>query len=273
MYSYLKLLYEKIVVCMRIFTLLFCVLTLPAILAFVFGYMRNNSFFDWSIFSISSIWLFIMATIVAIVICALLYAPIIILTYIKLYNPDDSLSWKLVLYISYMISLFFIIMLILSSCIGFIAWELTSFYIIASFFIGFIFKGVVYLSFFRETTILFRIRKRLLYIVLLIVIYLTTLLIFPNIFSKGIEKFLISNGIASYNAEIYLRNYNKTIHGRLIFDNSNISFVEYKDIAIDCNKTIKAECEKKYFRQKVPSVDVRIIPEINNKIEEFGLIK
>lgn len=128
---------------------------------------------------------------------------------------------------------------------------------------------VAYICFFILLLILFlilyfsvkEIKNRIGLIIFILVftllVHLAALLPFSDIHADFYKIFLQSRSLASDHAEIYLKDKNESIRGKLIFDDGKYAYVEFDrtysnciDIGDSCIKTI---------RRKVPSEDVSIV--------------
>lgn len=85
--------------------------------------------------------------------------------------------------------------------------------------------------------------------------------LFPKYFNVNhiCNKILKSINLASDHAEIYLKDKNKSVPGKLIFDDGKYAYVKFKNIDSNCSVGSNA-CE--IVRKKVPSEDVSIITRV-----------
>ena len=93
-------------------------------------------------------------------------------------------------------------------------------------------------------------------LVIMLLIYFITLLPLSDFHTKFYKEFLQSRGLASDHAEIYLKDKNESVRGKLIFDDGKYAYVEFNRTDSNCGG-IGVACEQK-LRKKVPSEDVSI---------------
>lgn len=128
---------------------------------------------------------------------------------------------------------------------------------------------VVYIYFFILLLILFlllysgvkeiknRIKLMVSILVFTLFMYFVTLLPFSDIHAGFYKIFLQSRSLASDHAEIYLKNENKSVIGKLIFDDGKYAYVEFNRTDSNCGG-IGVACEQ-IIRKKVLSEDVSIL--------------
>ena len=98
------------------------------------------------------------------------------------------------------------------------------------------------------------------YIMLVLIAFFVLFFIILGLGGSCIYKeFLKSINLASDHAEIYLKDKNKSVPGKLIFDDGKYAYVKFKNIDSNCSVGSNT-CE--IVRKKVPSEDVRIITRV-----------
>ena len=93
-------------------------------------------------------------------------------------------------------------------------------------------------------------------LVLMLGLYLGSLFLVPKFYADLYSLFLRSLSLAADNAKIYLKNENRSVRGKLIFDDGKYAYVEFNRTDRDCGG-IGATCDH-IIRKKVPSEDVSI---------------
>ncbi|WP_298043930.1 hypothetical protein [uncultured Campylobacter sp.] len=91
---------------------------------------------------------------------------------------------------------------------------------------------------------------------LIVVGYMMLLISYQNVFVSTYSGFLKFCGLADDSIEIYLKNENKSVRGKLIFDDGKYAYVEFNRTDSNCGG-IGVACEQ-IIRKKVPSEDVSI---------------
>ncbi|WP_298023429.1 hypothetical protein, partial [uncultured Campylobacter sp.] len=93
-------------------------------------------------------------------------------------------------------------------------------------------------------------------LVLMLGLYLGSLFLVPKFYADLYGLFLKSLSLAADNVKIYLKNENKSVSGKLIFDDGKYAYVEFDRTVSNCND-VGDSCIKT-IRKKVPSEDVSI---------------
>lgn len=290
-------------------------LILSIIAGFVFAatYMRSNRFFSYEIFSVSNIWIFLLAGIYMVMTLLAAYGLLIYAIFIckskdsqqkesqydldfdkikankreayseynekKLKNESYCEIRLLKLYLLYKVcELFFKVINWFFKFIFLLYKALRSewLYVVLSIIYG-IFIGigigcnmllVTYVLFFILFLVLFlvlyfsnkevknRMGLMIAILVIMLLIYFITLLPLSDFHTKFYKEFLQSRGLASDHAEIYLKDKNESVRGKLIFDDGKYAYVEFNRTDSNCGG-IGVACEQK-LRKKVPSEDVSI---------------
>ena len=246
---------------------------------FVVTYMRTNSFFSYEIFSLNSMWMFFMAFLYLFVIIFALYFFSIAFIYFKLYEPLSNIIYILkecharnktglrcrcirryVNWLSFFVSIYLIVcnIIVILLCCHFACTikKIT----ITCFIAIYIISTIV---FFLIPIITRCCEKAFIpKVVGFIVLVLYTGVFVVALYEQDIsielyKKFLQSRGLVSDHAEIYLKNENKSVPGKLIFDDGKYAYVEFNRTDSNCGG-IGVACEQ-IIRKKVPSEDVSIL--------------
>lgn len=142
---------------------------------------------------------------------------------------------------------------------------------------------VVYIYFFILLLILFlllysgvkEIKNRMELMVSILVftllMYFTTLLPFSDIHAGFYKIFLKSRNLASDHAGIYLKNENRSVRGKLIFDDGKYAYVEFNRTYSNCSG-IGVACEQ-IIRKKVLSEDVSILVPLKQQRDNKSEVK
>lgn len=196
-------------------TLGFCVLCL---FVFVISYMRINEIFSFELLTLDNLWIFIFAF-VYFFIFAFLALPFNVLVHYLVHKKDKNFLFKL----SFVAVMLIVICLIFALCLGeFSARWLVFCGIIVGVYFCFI---AAFLHFYESKNY-----GRFLTLIFGIFVLLTyAAIFFPQSFEMGFERFLKTKGLSADRAEIYLKDKQKFVIGKLIFRDSKFAYVRFED--------------------------------------------
>lgn len=197
-------------------TLGFCALCL---FIFVISYMRVNEIFSFELLSFDNLWIFIFAFVYFFVF-AFLALPFNVLAHYLLHKKDKKDFLFRVSFAGVLLILCFLIL-------GLKMREFNPKWLI---FCGII-LGVYFL--FIAACLHFYERKNSKHFFILIfgafVLLTYAAILFPHAFETGFERFLKTKGLSAARAEIYLKDKQKFVIGRLIFRDSAFAYVRFED--------------------------------------------
>jgi membrane protein len=215
-----------------------------SIFAFV-TYMVENSFFSYEIFKIGNMPIFALAFLCGFSMCIVLHM-IAILSFYSFLQGDCRFGAL------FAISAFVVVLI-------FICWVYknteTPGRIIIIYSVSLILSLLLAYAFYNRSN---EEAKKVIIAILIVMfgVYLCSLLIMPKVYADLYSLFLKSLSLAADNVKIYLKDENKYVHGKLIFDDGKYAYVRfnhtYGNCSIDSNT-----CE--VVRKKVSSEDVSII--------------
>lgn len=198
-------------------TLGFCVLCL---FIFVISYMRINEIFSFELLSLDNLWIFLFAF-VYFLIFAFLALPFNVMMHYLIYKKDKKdLPFKTSLAL---------VLLIFSTCFyAFIKFDAINpkWLVFCGIIVGvyFLFIGAC-LHFYENKN-----SKHFFALSFGIFVLLTyAAILFPNSFEMGFERFLKTKGLSAERAEIYLKDKQKFVIGKLIFRDSKFAYVRFED--------------------------------------------
>lgn len=212
---------------------------------FYMTYMNTNNFFSYDLLSFGNLWIFIFA-LLASCIFSLFALPCNVIVYYHKKKKDVLYYGSWFIIFLYILTAFVVIM---------------SFGIENGYWTGFcFFMGLVYFMLI-EIGIDFYVNKKLRKIlglsILLLIFIIWVAITIPNLFNTAFGVFLTKQGLAAEKVEIYLKNKNKIVVGKMLFRDSKFAYVEYKDtIRID-NTNLEQS-----FSQSVPIEDVSILKDL-----------
>lgn len=215
-----------------------------SIFAFV-TYMVENSFFSYEIFKIGNMPIFALAFLCGFSMCIVLHM-IAILSFYSFLQGDCRFGAL------FAISAFVVVLI-------FICWVYknteTPGRIIIIYSVSLILSLLLAYAFYNKSN---EEAKKVIIAILIVMfgVYLCSLLIMPKFYADLYSLFLRSLSLAADNAKIYLKNENRSVRGKLIFDDGKYAYVEFNRTDRDCGG-IGAACDH-IIRKKVPSEDVSI---------------
>ena len=288
----LKEIYEGISVALKLIFSIALIFSIVMGFTFAVTYMRNKEFFSYEIFSLSNIWIFLLAGIYMVMILLVAYGLLIYAIFIR--KPKDSQQKesqhdsnsnieRLKNKFSNLFStiknldkewlknkfsnLFSTIFNFFNNERNYVYLSIVPAFIIC-IKIGINLLLAVYIFFFILFLILYfvleeikdKIKLMIFIIIFALLMYFITLLPFSDFHTKFYKEFLKSINLASDHAEIYLKDKNKSVPGKLIFDDGKYAYVEFDRTYSNCIG-VGDSCIKT-IRKKVPSEDVSIITKV-----------
>ena len=274
---------KRVIRIFKIYSLTTSIFAAIGIITFIFSYMRYYGFFTYEIFNANNILLFAFFTLLIFLTILALYGSTIMYLYYSLCKDKNSeTSRKFFVILAVLILFAMIITLCYTTNQENI---LIRFVYISNWIVGIIlfisliayprirkfynyikdknlFKKVLrWLSKFIFEPIS-KIEKdgRIWFIAtvfgLIVVGYMMLLISYQNVFVSTYNGFLKFCGLAGDSIEIYLKNENRSVRGKLIFDDGKYAYVEFNRTDSNCGG-IGVACEQ-IIRKKVPSEDVSI---------------
>ena len=250
---------------------------------FAVTYMRINGFFSYEIFSLNSMWMFFMAFLYLFIIIFAFYGCLIAYIYFgfdKLSGISNAQKKNIknsgtsCLYKNHIIILpkhivdntrfirfcLYVYTLFLEIVFSYLAHESRDplFCLIMKIYMG---STLLIMLLVLIVFLIDALKPQMIF--LLGGFFLLLLYLYLVMYDRGeaitemYKIFFKSRGLASDHAEIYLKSENKSVHGKLIFDDGKYAYVEFNRTDSNCGG-IGVACEQT-IRKKVPSEDVSIL--------------
>ena len=243
----------------KIYSVIFvAIIYMLSIFAFI-TYMVENNFFSYEIFKIGNMPIFALAFLYGFSMYIVLHM-IAILSFYSFLQGDYCFS------ILFAISALVVVLI-------FLCWirkknAKTQWGIIAIYFVSLVLSLLLAYAFYSRSN---EGAKNVIVaiLVLMLGLYLGSLFLVPKFYADLYSSFLKSLSLAANNVEIYLKNQNKHIFGRLIFDDGKYAYVEFNRTDRDYGG-IGAACDQ-IVRKKVPSEDVSILVPSKQNSEAINL--
>lgn len=213
---------------------------------FVFNvtYMNTNKFFSYDLLSFECVWILIYVLLVS-CIFSIFALPMNVISYYHTCKKGKDILY----YTSLSIVILYIVIVVLSIL----------FFDIKNDYWIYFYPSIILLYFLlTEIGIDFYINKKLgktfgllaLFFALIVWMAITI----PNLFNAAFSKFLTNQGLAAEKVEIYLKNKNKFVIGKMLFKDSQFAYVEYKD-----NIQINHTSLEQNISQSIPINDISIL--------------
>ena len=222
----LKEIYEGISVALKLIFSIALIFSIVMGFTFAVTYMRNKEFFSYEIFSLSNIWIFLLAGIYMVMILLVAYGLLIYAIFIR--KPKDSQQKEsqhdsnsnIERLKNKFSNLFSTIFNFFNNERNYVYLSIVPAFIIC-IKIGINLLLAVYIFFFILFLILYfvleeikdKIKLMIFIIIFALLMYFITLLPFSDFHTKFYKEFLKSINLASDHAEIYLKDKNKSVPG------------------------------------------------------------
>lgn len=223
----------------------------PLLFIFDITYMNSNRVFSYNFLSFEILWVIIVVFLESLIF-GLLYLPINLISW-GYRNNDRSIM------IFFSVLLFYIVMLIVLTAINF--GLNNPHWTIFGLFMGAICCIIV------ETLLRYygsrNFRQFFSILILVLIVMLYVAIMFPNVFNAGFKKFLEYKSLAADKVEIYLKDRNQFVIGKMVFRDSKFAYVIYDDTNLSNSST---DSKGHYYANKlVPVENITILKSHNDE--------
>lgn len=220
-------------------------LCLFAFFIFNITYMNINNFFSYDLLSFNYLWIFIYMYL-ATCIFILSALPFNAVFYYIIHKKEKD-----VIFGASLITVIFLVALVIVSIIDFglpnKPWTIFCFIVV---FIYFVLIDIS-INFYIDK----QLPRMLIMLSLLLVSVVFLAIASPKLFNEAFKKFLLDESLAANKVEIYLKNKDKFVVGKMVFKDSKFAYVEYKDIIkIDDNVSLEQN-----ISQVIPVENISIL--------------
>lgn len=251
---------KRVTQMLKICSFITSIFALIGIIGFIFSYMRYYGFFTYEIFSANHILLFAFFTLLIFLTILALFGSTIMYLYYSLHKDDSSRkSRNLFMILAWTIVVFLGIVLYFANqeniFVRFVYWSnwIVGIILFISLIVPFLRRCLKYVSEIEKDRKIWFVAT---IFSLIICGYVSFLIFYPSTFVNSYDSFLKFCGLASDRVEIYLKNENESVIGKLIFDDGKYAYVEFNRTNSNCGG-IDVACDQT-IRKKVPSEDVSI---------------
>lgn len=220
-------------------------LCLFAFFIFNITYMNINNFFSYDLLSFSYLWIFIYMYLAT---CIFILSALpfnVAFHYIVRKREKDIIFCVSLITIAFLVVL--VILFIIAFGLPNKLWTIFCFIVV---FIYFVLINIS-IDFYIDR----RFGIKLIMLSLLLTGIVLLAIAYPKLFNEAFKKILLDESLAANKVEIYLKNKDKFVLGKMVFKDNKFAYVEYKDIVkIDDNVSLEQN-----ISQMIPVENVSIL--------------